>query len=107
MSPPSDWPLQRRQEYFDWARQVVDGLRGVHTLNSRRYSTFQARIAADEYRVDAWMPLWIGDYLASTMKLTTLQHGAYLLLLIAYWRNCGPLDDDDEDLASIIKATPP
>ena len=23
-SPPVDWPLARRQEYFDWAKQVVD-----------------------------------------------------------------------------------
>lgn len=29
-SPPADWPLLRRQEYFDWAKAVVDGLRGVH-----------------------------------------------------------------------------
>lgn len=29
-SPPSDWPLERRREYFDWAKQVVDRLRGVH-----------------------------------------------------------------------------
>lgn len=29
-SPPKDWPLKRRQEYFDWAKQVVDGMRGVH-----------------------------------------------------------------------------
>ena len=29
-SPPTDWPLERKREYFDWARQVVDGLRGVH-----------------------------------------------------------------------------
>jgi GTP diphosphokinase / guanosine-3',5'-bis(diphosphate) 3'-diphosphatase len=28
-APPSDWPLERRREYFDWARRVVDGLRGV------------------------------------------------------------------------------
>ena len=28
--PPAKWDLGRRQEYFDWARQVVDGLRGVH-----------------------------------------------------------------------------
>ena len=25
-SPPAGWPLERRQEYFDWARKVVDGL---------------------------------------------------------------------------------
>jgi guanosine-3',5'-bis(diphosphate) 3'-pyrophosphohydrolase len=29
-SPPHDWPLQRRREYFDWAKQVVDGVRGAH-----------------------------------------------------------------------------
>jgi guanosine-3',5'-bis(diphosphate) 3'-pyrophosphohydrolase len=23
-SPPVNWPLARRQEYFDWAKQVVD-----------------------------------------------------------------------------------
>ena len=29
-SPPAKWPLKRRQAYFDWAKAVVDGLRGVH-----------------------------------------------------------------------------
>lgn len=29
-SPPADWPLERRQEYFDWAKQVVDKVRGTH-----------------------------------------------------------------------------
>lgn len=28
--PPSQWPLERRQGYFDWAKQVVDQLRGIH-----------------------------------------------------------------------------
>ena len=28
-TPPSDWPLERRREYFDWARSVIDQLRGV------------------------------------------------------------------------------
>jgi len=27
---PTHWTLQRRQEYFEWAKAVVDGLRGVH-----------------------------------------------------------------------------
>jgi len=30
-SPPADWPLERRQEYFDWARQVINSLRGAHS----------------------------------------------------------------------------
>jgi guanosine-3',5'-bis(diphosphate) 3'-pyrophosphohydrolase len=29
-NPPHGWPLERRREYFDWARQVVDELRGAH-----------------------------------------------------------------------------
>lgn len=29
-SPPAGWSLQRQQAYFDWAVQVVAGLRGVH-----------------------------------------------------------------------------
>ncbi len=30
VNPPYGWPLRRRREYFDWARQVIDQLRGVH-----------------------------------------------------------------------------
>jgi guanosine-3',5'-bis(diphosphate) 3'-pyrophosphohydrolase len=29
-TPPKSWTLTRRQAYFDWAKQVVAGLRGVH-----------------------------------------------------------------------------
>jgi guanosine-3',5'-bis(diphosphate) 3'-pyrophosphohydrolase len=29
-APPAGWPLERQREYFDWARSVVDGLRGAH-----------------------------------------------------------------------------
>lgn len=25
-SPPADWSVQRKREYFDWAKRVVDGL---------------------------------------------------------------------------------
>ena len=28
-NPPSNWPLERKQEYFDWAKRVIDNLRGV------------------------------------------------------------------------------
>ena len=43
-SPPASWPLQRRQEYFDWARQVIDQVRGVHPeLEARFDAAFAAR----------------------------------------------------------------
>ena len=28
--PPAKWDLQRRQEYFEWAKRVIDGVRGAH-----------------------------------------------------------------------------
>ena len=28
--PPAKWDLARRQEYFEWAKRVIDGLRGTH-----------------------------------------------------------------------------
>lgn len=29
-TPPADWTLERRQAYFDWAKAVVDRLRGAN-----------------------------------------------------------------------------
>lgn len=29
-SPPRDWGEERKREYFDWAKRVVDGCRGVN-----------------------------------------------------------------------------
>lgn len=48
-----------------------------------------------------WMPLYVADYLADTRRLSTLEHGAYILLIMDYWRN-GNLPDDDDRLARIV-----
>ena len=29
-APPSHWPMERRRAYFEWAKAVIDGLRGAH-----------------------------------------------------------------------------
>ena len=29
-SPPTDWPIERKQDYFDWAARVVAGARDAH-----------------------------------------------------------------------------
>lgn len=51
-----------------------------------------------------WMKFFVGDYLADTTHLTTVQHGAYLLLIMHYWRHEG-LPSDSEMLARITGLT--
>jgi len=36
-NPPADWPLDRRQSYFDWARQLVDEVRGTNAKLERKF----------------------------------------------------------------------
>jgi len=41
--PPAKWDLQRRREYFDWAKQVVDRMRGVHPRLESHFDDVYAR----------------------------------------------------------------
>ncbi|MFN4017624.1 MAG: YdaU family protein [Reyranella sp.] len=54
-------------------------------------------------RPDTWMPMYWGDYLKDTGHLSTLEHGAYLLLIGHYWSSGAPLPDDDAKLRRIAK----
>lgn len=56
-------------------------------------------------QADAWMPLYIGDYLAATSHMEAAEHGGYLLLIMHYWRN-GGLPTDERHLRNIAKMTP-
>jgi guanosine-3',5'-bis(diphosphate) 3'-pyrophosphohydrolase len=42
-SPPADWSLERRQEYFDWAKRVIDALRGTHAGLEATFDEVYAR----------------------------------------------------------------
>jgi len=48
------------------------------------------------------MPIYWGDYRGDTGHLSTVQHGAYLLLIGHYWAH-GSLPDDDQQLANIAR----
>lgn len=42
--PPADWPLDRRRDYFDWAKRVVDALPPVNqALRAQFDAAYQAR----------------------------------------------------------------
>jgi len=52
------------------------------------------------------LPLWTDAYLGDTTHLTTIEHGAYMLLLMAAWRSPGAsLPDDDAKLARYARMT--
>jgi len=36
-APPAGWSLERKREYFDWAKKVVDQMRGVHPALEARF----------------------------------------------------------------------
>lgn len=43
VSPPTTWSLERRQKYFDWAKQVVDRVRGANPHLERLFDRLYRR----------------------------------------------------------------
>lgn len=53
-----------------------------------------------------YMKLYIGDYLGDTQHLSCLEHGAYILLIMAYWQNGGPLENNPKLLRRLTRTSP-
>lgn len=50
-----------------------------------------------------YMRFWVKDHIADTLHLTCLEHGAYVLLLLAMWNNGGQLPNDDAYLSRVCR----
>ncbi len=50
-----------------------------------------------------YMPLFVSDYLGDTSHLTTIEHGAYMLLIMTYWQRGKALPADSQRLANITR----
>ena len=42
-NPPATWSRQRKREYYEWAKRVIDGLRGAHPGLERTFDREYAR----------------------------------------------------------------
>jgi GTP diphosphokinase / guanosine-3',5'-bis(diphosphate) 3'-diphosphatase len=42
-APPAGWSLERKREYYDWAKRVVDRMRGVHAKLEARFDAEYAK----------------------------------------------------------------
>jgi guanosine-3',5'-bis(diphosphate) 3'-pyrophosphohydrolase len=42
-APPAGWSLERKREYFDWAKRVVDRMRGTHPVLENRFDAEYAK----------------------------------------------------------------
>jgi len=42
-SPPAGWSLERKREYFDWAKRVIDQVRGTNARLERRFDSLYRR----------------------------------------------------------------
>lgn len=37
--PPQRWSVERKRQYFDWAKDVVDEIRGTHPALEARFDS--------------------------------------------------------------------
>ena len=68
------------------------------------YSNFEEPKLQESERdrtIEKWMPLWFNDFYQETRRMTTLQTGAYLKLIMEYWQNGCEIPFDDNELATI------
>jgi guanosine-3',5'-bis(diphosphate) 3'-pyrophosphohydrolase len=42
-APPAGWSIERKREYFDWAKKVVDQMRGTHARLEARFDAEYAK----------------------------------------------------------------
>lgn len=42
-SPPVDWPMTRKLGYFDWAKQVIDGMRGNNSALEAEFDALYSK----------------------------------------------------------------
>jgi len=64
-------------------------------------------VKKDRPKVDIFMPIYVGDYLADTSELSAEEHGAYLLLMMGAWRRGGRLPMDPALLCRIAAVSRP
>lgn len=50
------------------------------------------------------MPFYVRDYLVDTMHLSPEGHGVYLLLILNYWNERGPIKNDTRSIKNITKS---
>ena len=49
-----------------------------------------------------WMPFYVADHVADTMHLSALEHGAYMFMILHYWR-AGSLPSSEAELRRISR----
>ncbi len=52
-----------------------------------------------------YIPFYVGDYLRDTRSLSTLEHGAYMLLIMEYWSTGEPLKNSENFLKKITQTS--